>query len=184
MLAYARCEQNFVLFRHWARGKKTKISAWWIVNSKKSKNSEIVWGPICLHAQGPTKILSWNDIGRALAKRNNFGYFFVSKILFYFSPAPRVSKEHEKLVAPCACKHIGPQKISEFLKFIYYLFQIYCSCKTICTLEPKQPSPHQALLTFFVVFKIYNSPIRLLVLSMAWRRVGRGVVSFLRAQSI
>ena len=45
-----------------ARGKKNKNIC--LMDSKfkkiktKSKKSEIVWGPICLHAQGATKILS------------------------------------------------------------------------------------------------------------------------------
>ena len=71
-----------------ARGKKkTKISAWWIVNSKKiktkSKNYQTFWGPICLSAQGATKILSWNEIGRALAKILSFFWSFFFKFTIH-----------------------------------------------------------------------------------------------------
>ena len=56
-------------------------------------------------------------------------------VQMFLSRAPRVSKDHENWVAPYACKHIGPQKISDFFED-FFKTRMYCSLDGFVAVKP------------------------------------------------
>ena len=67
----------------------------------------------CLHIFVP----KWH---RRSSSKKKVYFFKVSQPNFVFLPrAPRVLKEPESLFPSCACKHIRPQKISDFFEVFF-----------------------------------------------------------------